>query len=391
MFKKGKEKEIDYSSLNSILSTGKKLINIVFFMIVIAAILLSTYLIKEWKLLEIIKEFLIVISPIFIGFLIAWLFEPLVTKMQKRKMPRVLACIIVYAAIIGLLFLIVYLFIPSLISEVKDFVKVAPDIYDDLSNFALNIIKRFDTNDYVNIAALKKELTRWLSDFGMSIASDLPKYILSIGKALISGGINLVLGLMVGFYLLYDFNKVNDFIFNLLPESIKYGYKDLTNRINTSLRSYVQGVLLVMFLVFITQSIGLTIAGLEAPILFALFCAVTDIIPYFGPYIGGIPAVIVGFTMSPITGICVLISIVIVQLLENNFYQPLIMGHTMKLHPVTIMIGLLIFEHFFGILGMVVATPVIACIKVFVLFLDEKYNLRGRISGENEVAETKAK
>ena len=391
MFKKGKEKEIDYSSLNSILSTGKKLINIVFFMIVIAAILLSTYLIKEWKLLEIIKEFLIVISPIFIGFLIAWLFEPLVTKMQKRKMPRVLACIIVYAAIIGLLFLIVYLFIPSLISEVKDFVKVAPDIYDDLSNFALNIIKRFDTNDYVNIAALKKELTRWLSDFGMSIASDLPKYILSIGKALISGGINLVLGLMVGFYLLYDFNKVNDFIFNLLPESIKYGYKDLTNRINTSLRSYVQGVLLVMFLVFITQSIGLTIAGLEAPILFALFCAVTDIIPYFGPYIGGIPAVIVGFTMSPITGICVLISIVIVQLLENNFYQPLIMGHTMKLHPVTIMIGLLIFEHFFGILGMVVATPVIACIKVFVLFLDEKYNLRGKISGENEVAETKAK
>ena len=391
MFKKGKEKEIDYSSLNSILSTGKKLINIVFFMIVIAAILLSTYLIKERKLLEIIKEFLIVISPIFIGFLIAWLFEPLVTKMQQRKIPRVLACIIVYAAIIGLLFLIVYLFIPSLISEVKDFVKVAPDIYDDLSNFALNIIKRFDTNDYVNIAALKKELTRWLSDFGMSIASDLPKYILLIGKALISGGINLVLGLMVGFYLLYDFNKVNDFIFNLLPESIKYGYKDLTNRINTSLRSYVQGVLLVMFLVFITQSIGLTIAGLEAPILFALFCAVTDIIPYFGPYIGGIPAVIVGFTMSPITGICVLISIVIVQLLENNFYQPLIMGHTMKLHPVTIMIGLLIFEHFFGILGMVVATPVIACIKVFVLFLDEKYNLRGKISGENEVAETKAK
>lgn len=391
MFKKGKEKEIDYSSLNSILSTGKKLINIVLFMIVVAAILLSTYLIKEWKLLEIIKEFLIVISPIFIGFLIAWLFEPLVTKMQQRKIPRILACIIVYAAIIGLLFLIVYLFIPSLISEVKDFVKVAPDIYDDLSNFALNIIRRFDTNDYVNIAALKKELTRWLSDFGLSIASDLPKYILSIGKALISGGINLVLGLMVGFYLLYDFNKVNDFIFNLLPENIKYGYKDLTKRINTSLRSYVQGVLLVMFLVFITQSIGLTIAGLEAPILFALFCAVTDIIPYFGPYIGGIPAVIVGFTMSPIIGICVLISIVIVQLLENNFYQPLIMGHTMKLHPVTIMIGLLIFEHFFGILGMVVATPVIACLKVFILFLDEKYNLRGKISRENEVAEKKAK
>ena len=384
MFKKRKEKEVDYSSLNSILKTGNKLINIIFIMAVVAAILLSTYLIKEWGLLDIIKEFLVVISPIFIGFLIAWLFEPLVTIMQNKKIPRILGCIIVYLGIIGVLFLIIYLFIPSLIGEVKDFVKVAPDIYEDLSNFVLNIIKRFDTNNYINITALKKEITSWISDFGISIASDIPKYILSAGKVIISGGINFVLGLMVGFYLLYDFNKVNDFIFSLLPESIKYGYKDLTNRINTSLRSYVQGVLLIMFLVFITQSIGLTIAGLEAPILFALFCAITDIIPYFGPYIGGIPAVIVGFTMSPITGICVLISIIIVQLLENNFYQPLIMGHTMKLHPVTIMVGLLIFEHFFGILGMVVATPVIACLKVLVLFLDEKYNLRGKISGETE-------
>ena len=128
-----------------------------------------------------------------------------------------------------------------------------------------------------------------------------------------------------------------------------------------------------MLLVFITQSIGLTLAGMKGSILFAMFCAVTDIIPYFGPYIGAIPAVIVGFTISPITGICVIISILVVQMLENNFYQPLIMGHTMELHPVTIMLGLLIFGHFFGILGMVIATPVIACLKVFFVFFNEKF------------------
>ncbi len=142
-----------------------------------------------------------------------------------------------------------------------------------------------------------------------------------------------------------------------------------------------------MLLVFLTQSIGLTLAGLKAPLVFALFCAVTDIIPYFGPYIGGIPAVIVGFTISPITGICVLISIIIVQLLENNFYQPLIMGHTMKLHPVTIMLGLLIFQHFFGIIGMVVATPVIACLKILFIFINEKLDILGKITGEKEILE----
>ena len=261
---------------------------------------------------------------------------------------------------------------------------MAPDIFNDLTNFVLGIIRKFDTNNYININSIKKEITNLITNYGMSIASDLPKHVLSIGGALISGGLNFALGLMVGFYLLFDFNKFNEFVFKNLPKSIKYGVKDLTNRINTSLRSYIQGVLIIMLLVFITQSIGLTIAGLEAPILFALFCAVTDIIPYFGPYIGGIPAVIVGFTMSPITGICVLISIVIVQLLENNFYQPLIMGHTMKLHPVTIMIGLLLFGHFFGILGMVIATPVIAVLKVFILFIDEKYNISGKISGKSE-------
>lgn len=78
---------------------------------------------------------------------------------------------------------------------------------------------------------------------------------------------------------------------------------------------------------------------------------------------------------DPIVGICCTISIIVVQLLENNFYQPLIMGHTMKLHPVTIMLGLLLFQHFFGIIGMIVATPVIAALKIIVTFIDEKLML----------------
>ena len=118
--------------------------------------------------------------------------------------------------------------------------------------------------------------------------------------------------------------------------------------------------------------------------MFAFFCALTDIIPYFGPYIGAIPIVIVGFTMSPVVGVCCVISIIVVQLLENNFYQPLIMGHTMKLHPVTIMLGLLIFQHFFGIIGMIVATPVIAAGKIILTFINEKMDVVGRVIGDVE-------
>ena len=94
---------------------------------------------------------------------------------------------------------------------------------------------------------------------------------------------------------------------------------------------------------------------------------------------------LVGFTISPLTGIFCIVAIVIVQLLENNFYQPLIMGHAMKLHPVTIMLGLLIFEHFFGIIGMIVATPVIATFKVIFTFIDEKVELVKKIQNELDV------
>ena len=388
MFKKIKEKDsdVDITSLNHILRTGKKIMNIGYFMAIIAVILLCTYLLKEWSILKYVGEFLKVISPIFIGFLIAWLFEPVVSFLEKKKVPRIIGCVLVYAVLLGLIFLFLYLLVPSLISQVKDFVQAAPAIFEEVTNFIIQFLRRIDANRIFDISHVKDDIMSFITEWGLRFGSDMPRHIFSFGKMIISGGLNIILGLMIGFYLLFDFHKVNHFISSLLPKKWLKSYHELTHRINTSLRSYVQGLFVVMFLVFITQSIGLTIAGMEAPIVFALFCAVTDIIPYFGPYIGAIPAVIVGFTISPITGICVIISIFVVQLLENNFYQPLIMGHTMKLHPVTIMIGLLIFQHFFGIIGMIVATPCIACLKVIALFVAEKtgYNKDDETIAEKE-------
>ena len=388
MFKKIKDKDVDITSLNHILKTGKRLINIGYFMAIIAVILLCTYLLKEWKILNYIGEFLKVISPIFIGFIIAWFFDPLVTWLQKKKIPRLIGCILVYLLMLGLFALVIYLLVPTLISQVKDFVNAAPAIFNEITEFIVGVIKKFDLNGMVNIKTVKTTITTTVTEYGVKVGSEMPQYLFSIGKSIFGFGLNFILGLMIGFYLLFDFERANKALYKIIPISWKSGYKELTHRINTSLRSYVQGVLIVMTLVFITQSIGLTIAGMKAPILFALFCAVTDVIPYFGPYIGAIPAVIVGFTISPITGICVIISILVVQLLENNFYQPLIMGHTMKLHPVTIMVGLLVFEHFFGIVGMIIATPCIACIKVILLFVLEQTGLIKYLNGtkkDNEI------
>ena len=373
---KNKDKEkINIENLNEVINTSKKILRIGLVMSIVCIVLLTTYLIKEWHILGFIKDLLIVISPIFIGLLIAWLFDPLVKWLQTKKIPRLLGCILVYLIFIGGIFLIIYLMLPTFTSQIKDFIGSIPDTLRELKQIINNFITNISNNYNYDLTSYKIQVYESIEDLSVKITTNLPKTLINIFSSLISGGITLILGLMIGFYMLYDFDKLNKNFLNIIPKKWHKNTNELITRINESLRSYVQGVFIVMLLVFITQSIGLTLAGLKAPLVFALFCAITDIIPYFGPYIGAIPAILVGFTISPVVGVLCIISILVVQLLENNFYQPLIMGHTMKLHPVTIMIGLLVFEHFFGIIGMIVATPVIACLKIIITFIDEKTNV----------------
>ena len=381
MLKKNKDNELDYKVINSFFYTSHNLLNFVLVLVVILAILLATYLIKEWNLLGILGTILLVISPVFIGFIIAWLLEPLATKLAK-KMPRVVACILTYIIIFGGIILILAFTVPTFSSGISDIVSVVPDIVDNAQDFASDMLENL--GDSKQIESYKDTILDKIETVGTNLASTLPNAIWNFGSGVVSVATNIVLGLMIGFYLLFDFRKFQGHLLSIIPRDWHEGAKDLMSRINGKLRSYVGGVLLIMVLVFITQSIGFSLAGLSAPFLFALFCAITDVIPYIGPWIGGAPAVIVGFTIDPMVGVFCLVSVLVCQLLENNFYQPLIMGKTMKLHPVTIMLGLLLFNYFFGMIGMIVATPVIATIKIIFEFIMEHSSLGEKFNNYQE-------
>ena len=373
MFRRNnKNNELDYKAINRFFYTSNNLLNLAIILVIVLAILLVTYLIKEWNILGIIGTILSVISPVFIGFVIAWLLDPLATKFS-HKMPRVLACILTYLIIFGGITLILVFTVPTFSSGISDIVSVVPDIVDNVQDFAGDFLENLGNSN--QIENYKNTLLTRIEEVGSSLVNTLPNTIWNFGRGVISGATNIILGLMIGFYLLFDFRKFQGHLLSIIPKRWHSNTKDLMGRINGKLRSYVGGVLLVCFLVFITQSIGFSLAGLKAPLLFALFCAITDVIPYIGPWIGGAPAVIVGFTIDPMVGVFCLVSVLVCQLLENNFYQPLIMGKTMKLHPVTIMLGLLLFNYFFGMIGMIVATPVIATIKIIFEFIMEYSNL----------------
>ncbi len=373
MFRKNnRSDELDYKAINRFFYTSNNLLKFVLALVIILAILLATYLIKEWNILGIIGTILSIISPVFIGFVIAWLLDPLATKLAT-KMPRVVACILTYLIVFGGIILLLAFTVPTFSSGVSDIVSVVPELVDNAQDFASDMLESL--GDSKQIESYKDSILDKIESVGTNLASTLPNAIWNFGSGVVSVATNIVLGIMIGFYLLSSFRNFQGHLLSIIPRDWQNSAKDLMGRINGKLRSYVGGVLLIMVLVFITQSIGFSLAGLSAPFLFALFCAITDVIPYIGPWIGGAPAVIVGFTINPMVGVFCLISVLVCQLLENNFYQPLIMGKTMKLHPVTIMLGLLLFNYFFGMIGMIVATPVIATIKIIFEFTMERSSI----------------
>ena len=367
--KEKKKDSLDVSTLSN------KILKIVYVLAVILGIYVVIILCKELQIKGIVLTILRTIFPLFIGIFIAWLFDPFVTYLQRKGMRRGFGTFITYLLFIGTLTVIIGAIIPILSEQVNEFVKSMPSIFESIRGWCDNIFAKLNTIDGIDAMSLKDELFKKIEEIGTGITSSLPDMLVHLVKSVFSGMGTFVVGLIIGFYLLLTFNNANDLLITLLPKKLQHDTRDLVNEVNTSLRRFIEGAILDCGLIFIVMSIAFWIVGLKAPLLFGLFCGITNIIPYAGPYIGGAPAVIVGYSQGPLIGTLTLISIFVVQFLEGNFLQPLIMSKTTKLHPVTIILGLLVFGYFFGILGMVISTPVIAACKAIFLFFDDKYGI----------------
>lgn len=375
--KKDKQKsgQVDIVKVNDVLTLFKKILHIVYILSIILAIYIGLRVFKELELKNTLLIILKTISPLFIGIFIAWLFDPFVKFLNKKGIGRTLGTTFTYLLLIGFMILMVCSIIPLLYDQINDFVKVLPTVFDFVKNWIDGLFHSLNNIEYINADAIKMQLFNTIENWGSNLTNSLPMLLIGILKSIFSFAGSFVVGLIIGFYLLLNFDSANDLIITLLPKNMRNDARDLINEVNTSLRKFIQGLLLDALLIFVIMAIGFSIVGLKAPLLFALFCGITNIIPYAGPYIGGAPAVIVGFSQSPIIGIITLIIIVVVQFLEGNFLQPLIMSKTTKLHPVTIMLGLLLFGYFFGIFGMVISTPIIAACKSIFMYFNDKYKI----------------
>ncbi len=374
MFKKKLNDKLDLAKINEVSDLASKVLTVLYFLLITVAVYVVIKVFKETKIFDFICKILQICLPLFIGVLIAWLFDPFIKWLEKKKVKRILGALITYLIIFIVIFLVLVTLIPLLINQIKELIHIIPAVIDTVKQWVNGVFNNLDSNSVINTSKMKNEIFVSVESFATSVTTTMPKNLIGFISSLFSGLGTFVLGLIIGFFLIVNFDNSSN-LFNFVPESYRETTISLFDEINSSLRCYVKGAVMDCTLIFVLSSIGLWAVGLKAPALFGLFCGLTNIIPYAGPYIGGAPAVIVGLTQSPTVGILSLIVIAVIQFLEGNFLQPIIMSKTTKLHPVTIILGLLIFGYFFGIIGMLISTPLIAVFKTIFKFYNEKYEI----------------
>lgn len=377
MKKMRKKKELDVENLNKVINLSKKILKVFFVIVILSVILIAVILFKELSLGHIILNVLSVASPLFIGFVIAWLLNPAVTFLQKKNVKRGLGTVFVFIMFLLILFIIIKVMLPMLYSQINEFLEIIPSLFLQLSNFLHETFVKLNATG-IDFNSIETRIYDAVESFGVSITTALPTYVINSVSSVISSVWALLLGFVVGFYLLIDFDGMKK-AYNIVPKKHQNVVRKLMRDLDATCKDFVQGTLLISFIVFVVTSIGFKIIGLPSPMLFGLICGITNIIPYIGPWIGGAIAAIVGFTVSPLVGILTIVIAFISQQIDSMLLQPLIMGKTMKLHPVTIMVGLLVFGYFFGILGMIIATPTIACCKVIFSYVNNRYGLKDKI------------
>ena len=371
------ESQLNVEEINNVVSLSKKILHLLYIVMIVATVLIATLIVREWGVLKFVLQVLGVLAPFFIGFALAWILNPLVTKLEKKGIPRTFGSMIVYAVFLLIVVGFICFLVPTIYRQLQVLIANLPSIAQELEAFIDNLFMKLGSIQGIDFDSVKDGIISGVSSYFEGFMTTAPQTILGFASSLLSSIITISFGFVIGIYMLIDFDSINGHLLSMIPEKNRFEASLLMANISQEVRKSVNGTLLVATMVFVCDSIGFWAVGLQAPILFGLLCGITDLIPYIGPYIGGVVAVIVGFAQGPVVGMLTLMVAVIVQIVENNILQPIVMSKTMKLHPVTIIVGLLIFGHFFGIIGMILCTPCIALGKVVWNFFKEKYHLFG--------------
>ncbi|EIA19105.1 hypothetical protein KKC_14215 [Listeria fleischmannii subsp. coloradonensis] len=348
-----------------------------FWTIEILAVVAIVFLLLQMK--YIFSPIGVIISTLFLPILVSgflfYMFNPLVLFLEKRKVPRLLSVILIFIAFIAIVVLAVVQIGPVLTDQITELAKAIPGYWSDFEKWLGGITKNPPLNDFDIKGELEKaniSVPKILN----SVLNGVTAGIGAIASFLTSFVMILVTVPFILLYMFKDGHRFMDSVEKFFPKVIRPDAKKIIQEMNKTLSSYISSQALDCLFVGIFTFIGYLIIGQPYGLLFALIAGVTNIIPYLGPVIGAAPAVIVALFTSPFQALLVIIVVVIVQQIDGNVLQPLIMGRSLKIHPLTIIVILLVAGNLAGLLGMVLGVPLYAVVKTVIVNIVKLIQLR---------------
>lgn len=315
-----------------------------------------------------------ILTPFLLAAILAYMGDPLVDRLEAKKIPRTLSVLIVMTLLIGLMILILVILVPLFEQQAATLMQNYPRYLDALSSYITPWLHRFGIDFELDIQGIKQALMENLPA-AKSFAAKLIPSLTTGGLALAELVINLVLVPVVLFYVLRDWDPMLAQIGETIPRRARDETISMARDIDKVLGQFLRGQMSVMLLQSVFYVTGLWLVGLNFALPIGILAGMLTFVPYLGAIVGFVLATLAGLIQFQSLGGLVPVWIVFFlgQLLEGVVVTPWLVGNRIGLHPVLVIFALLAFGQLFGFFGVLLALPATAALVVGFKYLHQKY------------------
>ncbi len=314
-----------------------------------------------------------VIFVFLVSVVIALLLNPLVRLLRKVHVPRGIAVATVFLSFIGAVAAAIILLIPPIQNQIQAIRGNLPLYTDQAQRQVQNLQAFFERNGIRVDVQQKADATLQAIK---SWASDLSGNAVSYSLSALSGLIFVLIMLVAAVYMLLDAPRIAQFVKRIGGPSAA----QFLRRTERTLGQYVKGQTLVSLIIGVSAGLVLWIFGVTGifpqgatyAALFAAWVFLMEFVPYVGPILGAVPPLLLALSTSPVTALWVLIAFIAIQQIEGHVVVPQVMGDAVGVHPLVVIFGVLVGGEIYGVLGVLIAIPVVVLLKETVVYTSER-------------------
>lgn len=307
-----------------------------------------------------------IIAPFIVAVMLAYLVNPWLKRTARLGIPLIVALVIFYLYVFLGIYCIVIFTVPIITEQLQNLFAYLPQLFDQLKSAGNQILPGNEAGGTADM----------LQGFGKDISQSIEERLIGFGDSLAAKVMTLpkllvffVLSPFLSYYFLRDKKNIVTRIMSLIAPQSRVEFFRLMRELDHLLRQFVSGYLLISLIIGGMSAVFYYIVGLDYALLLGVFMGIAELIPYIGPYLGAIPAILVALSVSQTKGVIVIIGIIILQQIEGVIITPRVIDNKVGIHPLLTIFAVLAGGYLWGIVGAIIAVPLTAVLILVIKYL----------------------